>query len=208
MTPPLYVIGAGGHGKVVISTLLECGITVDGILDDDSNKIGEAILGAPVTGTINSFIAKKETARVIFGIGENKTRKEITQRLSDAPVQWITAVHPKAWVHRSVAIGKGTVIFAGAVIQPDTSLGEHCIVNTGALIDHDCIIADYCHIAPGCRITGGVKVGEGAFLGAGTTVIPGKTIGAWSIAGAGSTIITDLPPGVTAVGTPAKILSR
>jgi sugar O-acyltransferase (sialic acid O-acetyltransferase NeuD family) len=208
MTCPLYVIGAGGHGKVVISTLQECGFFVDGVLDDDRTKIGDNVLGVPVIGTIDSFIARNERAKAIFAVGNNHTRKMLSERLSSVPVEWISAVHPRAWVHPSVRIREGTVVFAGAVIQPESVLGSHCIVNTGALIDHDCLIGDFCHIAPGCRITGGVTVGEGTFLGAGSTVIPGKTIGAWSITGAGSTIIRDLPPEITAVGTPARILSR
>ena len=208
MTCPLYVIGAGGHGKVVISTLQECGFSVDGVLDDDRTKVGGSLLGVPVIGTIDSFIARNERAKAIFAVGNNHTRKMLSERLSSVPVEWISAVHPRAWVHPSVRIREGTVVFAGAVIQPESVLGSHCIVNTGALIDHDCLIGDFCHIAPGCRITGGVTVGEGTFLGAGSTVIPGKTIGAWSITGAGSTIIHDLPPEITAVGTPARILSR
>ena len=32
MNNPLYVLGAGGHGKVVVSTLLACGFSVDGVL--------------------------------------------------------------------------------------------------------------------------------------------------------------------------------
>ena len=204
----LYVIGAGGHGKVVVSTLLECGLSVDGILDDDAAKTGTTILGIPVTQTVESFILRKETARALCAVGENKIRKKLSAHLAASPLEWITAVHPAAWIHSSVRLGEGTIVFAGAVIQPDTVLGAHCIVNTGALIDHDSVIGDFCHLAPGCRITGGVSVGEGAFLGAGATVIPGVIIGSWSVIGAGSTVIRDIPPGATAVGSPARIIKR
>ena len=208
MNHPLYVIGAGGHGKVVVSTLLECGFAVDGALDDDAAKTGTTILDIPVIQTIESFILRKETARAICAVGENKNRKELSVRLAASPLEWITAVHPAAWIHSSVRLGEGTIVFAGAVIQPDTVLGAHCIVNTGALIDHDSVIGNFCHLAPGCRITGGVSVGEGAFLGAGATVIPGVVIGSWSAIGAGSTVIRDIPPGATAVGSPARIIKR
>lgn len=206
MNNPLYVLGAGGHGKVVVSTLLACGFSVDGVLDDDAGKTGTTVLGIPVIETIEAFILRKRKARAVCAVGDNKTRKELTVRLASFPVEWVTAVHPAALVHPSVRLGNGTIVFAGAIIQPETVIGAHCIVNTGALIDHDCIIGDFCHIAPGCRITGGVTAEEGAFLGAGATVIPGVVIGPWSVTGAGSTVIRDIRPGVTAAGSPARIL--
>lgn len=208
MTYPLYVVGAGGHCKVVISTLLECGLLIEGILDDDRRKIGTVLLGIPVKETIDNFLSQNKPARGILALGDNKVRKTLYERFASSSMEWISAIHPKAYVHSSAIVGSGTVVFAGAVIQPDSVIGDHCIVNTGALIDHDCFFGDFCHIAPGCRVTGGIKAGEGVFLGAGTTIIPSKHIGEWSTAGAGSTIISDIPPRVTVIGTPAKLLSR
>lgn len=208
MRAPLYVVGGGGHCKVVLSVILELKFSVAGILDDDETRVGSALLGIPVTETIDSFLQRKSKAQAILAVGDNKTRKRIFERFSSAPLKWISATHPRAYIHPSATIGEGTVVFAGAVIQPDTVIGRHCIINTGSFIDHDCTVGDFCHIAPGCVVTGGVTLGEGVFLGAGSTVIPAKTIGPWTATGAGSTIIQDLPPGVTAVGTPARILSR
>jgi len=37
-TRDVYVIGAGGHAKVVIATLHECGYTVKAALDEDAKK--------------------------------------------------------------------------------------------------------------------------------------------------------------------------
>jgi acetyltransferase EpsM len=57
-------------------------------------------------------------------------------------------------------------------------------------------------------LCGTVTVGSGCLICAGATIIPNLTIGADSIVGAGSTVIRDLPDRITAVGSPARIISQ
>lgn len=197
----VVVIGAGGHGKVIVSLLQELGFKVTVVLDDDPARWGMKILGVPVNGPTEDFL-KKSNREAVIGIGDNTTRRKVAK--DSQGTRWITAVHPYSWVHPSVRIGEGSVVFAGTVIQPDTVIGRHCIINTGATIDHDCRIGDGVHIAPGCHLAGGVTIGDGSFLGVGVSVIPGCVIGKGSIVGAGATVISDLPDLVVAVGTPAR----
>lgn len=200
-TQEAAVIGAGGHGKVVIGLLQELGFKVSMVLDDDPRKWGTTILSVPVKGPIKELVGT-QVSRAILGIGENRTRLQVAKDNKD--LHWISAVHPFSWVHPSVQIGEGSVVFAGCVIQPDTIIGKHCIINTGATIDHDCRIADGVHIAPGSRLAGNVVIGEGSFLGVGVSVIPGCSIGRGTIIGAGATVTGDIPDLVVAVGTPAR----
>jgi sugar O-acyltransferase (sialic acid O-acetyltransferase NeuD family) len=195
------IVGAGGHGKVVISTLLSCDYAVSHVLDDDPDKIGSSLLGVPVVGPVAKYLDNLQQA-AIQAIGDNKTRCALARKHRD--VDWITVVHRHAYVDPTVELGAGTVVFAGAVIQSEARIGRHAIVNTGATIDHDCRIGDYCHIAPGAHLAGDVSVGEGSLIGVGSLVNPGLNIGAWSTTGAGGVVITDLPGNVTAVGIPAK----
>ncbi|MGK5642057.1 sugar O-acetyltransferase [Streptomyces sp. URMC 126] len=51
-----------------------------------------------------------------------------------------------------------------------------------------------------------IVVEDGAWLGGGVIVLPGVTIGADTIVGAGSVVTKDLPPGVVAVGNPARVV--
>ncbi len=203
----LYVLGAGGHAKVVLSTAFASGLFVDGLFDDDPQKQGIEILGIKVKGTIADAL-KKGPAKGVLAIGDNKTRRALAQRFQCQGWEWLTLVHPKAYVHQSVRLGPGTVVFAGAVIQPDTLIGAHAIVNTAATIDHDCTVGDFVHIAPGVRLAGGVVIEEGAFVGIGSVVLPKVRIGAWSIVGAGAVVKEDLPPYVVAAGVPAKVLKK
>ena len=196
----IVVIGAGGHAKVLISTLTARGLSIAAVFDDDDTKWGLDAQGARV-----SRIERERGGRGIIGIGDNAQRREMARALN---FEWQTVVHPSAWVHPSAKLGRGTVVFAGAVVQPDAVIGDHVIVNTGATIDHDCVIGDYVHLAPGVHLAGSVHVGEGAFLGIGSVVIPGVKIGRWSTLGAGAVATRDLADGVVAGGVPAIALKR
>lgn len=197
----VFIIGSGGHGKVIVSLLQSLGYRIDSILDDNPNKWGESVLSIPVDGPIEK-LRNLRSQHAVIGIGNNSVRLGIAGKYED--IDWISAIHPHTWIHDSVTIGAGSVIFAGSIVQPDTVIGKHCIINTGVTVDHDCQIKDGVHLAPGCHLAGGVVVGKGAFLGVGVSVIPCISIGKGTIIGAGATVVSDLPDDVLAVGVPAK----
>jgi sugar O-acyltransferase (sialic acid O-acetyltransferase NeuD family) len=198
---PVAVLGAGGHAKVVISTLRSAGIPVTAVLDDEPGTWGGEVLGVPVRGAM--IEAPSHTRRAVIAVGSNAARARIAAALPS--IEWATVIHPGAVIAEGVQIGAGTVVFAGCVIQPDTVLGEHVILNTGSSVDHDCVVGDFVHLAPGVRIAGTVHIERGAFLGIGSIVIPGRRIGADAIVGAGGVVIGDVPAGATVVGVPARI---
>jgi maltose O-acetyltransferase len=49
-----------------------------------------------------------------------------------------------------------------------------------------------------------ITIGDNVWLGGGVIVCPGVTIGENTVVGAGSVVTKDLPPGVLAVGSPAR----
>ncbi len=195
----MVVIGAGGHAKVVVATLLELGRTIAAILDDDPTRQGARLLGLTVAGTTASYPTAGREA--ILAVGDNADRRRLSAALG---CSWQAAVHPSAHVHASVDIGEGAFVAAGAVIQPDTAIGPHSIVNTAATIDHDCVVGGFAHIAPGAHLAGCVKVGEGALIGLGAGVTPGVSVGDWAVLGAGASAVNDLADRVIAVGVPAR----
>ena len=201
----LFIVGAGGHAKVVLATALEAGFKVVGFLDEDSSKWGSELLGVPILGPL-SLLRKSEGYRAVLAIGDNEARRRIDQEIKG--VRWVTLVHPGAYVHPSVALGEGTVVFAGALVQPMARVGRHVIINTGVIVEHDCEIGDYSHLAPGVRLAGGVKVGTRCLLGVGAVAVPLAKIGDGSIVGAGSVVVKDIPPRSLAYGVPARVRGR
>jgi maltose O-acetyltransferase len=53
-----------------------------------------------------------------------------------------------------------------------------------------------------------ITIGDNVWLGGGVVVCPGVTIGHDTVVGAGSIVVHDLPPGILAVGNPARVVRR
>jgi sugar O-acyltransferase (sialic acid O-acetyltransferase NeuD family) len=198
------IIGAGGHGKVVADAMRLVGMSLLGFVDDNSDMIGQQLLGFPVLGKISQW-QEFDVDGLIIAIGSNHIRHMIQQQVeATGRPNWIRVIHPKAVLAETVKVGSGTVVAAGAIVNPDTVIGRHVIINTGATVDHDCVVGDYVHIAPGVHLAGGVKIGDNTFVGIGGVVIPNCHIGTNATIGAGSVVIKDVPAGVTAKGVPAR----
>lgn len=196
----MILYGASGHGKVILEILESMGEEHIVIWDDavkppvwEYQVVKPQPTGTPINDTM------------VISIGVNAIRKKIAERFADV-VAFATAIHTDAYLSRRCTVGEGTVVMAGARVNPDSVIGRHCIINTCASIDHDCLLEDYVHISPNATLSGNVTVGEGTHIGAGATVIQGIKIGKWATIGAGAAVIRDVPDFATAVGCPAKVI--
>jgi len=194
---PVYIIGIGGHSKVIANILELNQMPIDGYYDDYSSD-------PRVVGKIQDLFENPKPGVYICGIGDNHIRSNIVSQLSH--LSWINAIHPSAIIAKNTQIGVGCVICPGAIIQPGAKIGNHVIINSNAVVEHDCSIGNFSHIAPGSTLCGTITIGEKVLLGAGSTVIPMKNIGHNVIVGAGSTVIRDIPSNVKVVGSPARII--
>lgn len=201
MNGRIAVLGGGGHAKVVISTLRSMGLR-ELVVFDDIRKPGSEVLGAPVLGPIAEAWGGGER-RAIIAIGSNDVRLRIADELPD--MEWVTVIHPSAVVDETARIGAGTVVFAGAILQPEVVLGRHVIINTMASVDHDGQVADYAQLCPGVRLAGAVSLGQSCFLGTGAIIAPGVRVGNRATIGAGAVVLRDVPAEARAYGVPASL---
>lgn len=196
----LIIVGAGGHGKVIADIALKKGYTNICFVDD--NVEGECI-GFPIIGKCCDLEFFNDTQTdFIIGVGNNAVRRKIAQTYN---VNWVAIVHPSAQIAINVAIGNGTVVMAGAVVNVCASIGEHCIINTCAVVEHDNVIEDYVHISPNAVLGGTVHIGESTHIGIGATVINNIDICSDCMIGAGSLVIKNILDKGTYVGVPVKI---
>ena len=199
------IMGAGGHSKVVIDALLK--MQPDSqirVLDDDVRKHGQLLLGIVIEGPdLNLLVERK----VCIAIGDNKIRAQKYEYWKAAGAKFCNIIHPNAVISPFAhLIGLGTVVFAGAVINPDAKIGANVIVNTGTIIEHDCVLEDHVQVATNATLCGGVKLREGAMIGAGAVILPGVEVGRYAVVGAGAVVISSIPDNQTYVGVPARAL--
>ena len=182
----VFLIGAGDHAKVVLSTLEACGVECAGIYDDNPELWGRTLWCLPIIGPVSEMPDTPETMAVI-AIGSNVVRRKIRERFREAC--WPVFVHPMGIVHSSVRLGEGTVVFAGCIIESDAVIGKQSIINSGCFIGHDSRIGDFCHMAPKSAIADSVTLGNGVFLGLGSMVRPYTTILDDVTVGMGSSVV-------------------
>jgi len=199
----LALLGAGGHAKVVCRIALRLGYKVLGYYDDGRPQ-GSTLLGLPVLGSLEQARKAPKDCLLAVALGDNQLRAQVFQELLDWGRRPATLIDPSAVVDETVKVGEGSVMMPGVVVNVDTVIGRNCILNTSCSVDHDGVLEDHVHLCPGTHLAGNVHVGEGAMLGTGTSVIPGRTIGAYATVGAGAVVISHLPPGLKAIGVPAR----
>lgn len=206
---PLYVYGAGGHGKVVADAARAAGrFDLRGFLDDDPCLRGRTLSGVPVEEGLAALRGQQGRLAVALGVGSNRARLALLARLVAAGHAVVTVVHPSAFVASGVSLGDGTFVGPLAVVHTDASIGRAGIVNSGAVVEHDDRLGDGVHVSPNAALGGGVTLGEEVHVGLGAVVLPGLTVGARSVVGAGAVVTTNVPEGVTVVGVPARRLAH
>jgi acetyltransferase-like isoleucine patch superfamily enzyme len=127
---------------------------------------------------------------------------------------------------RRLGFGAGTSIYHHSYVFGDVAVGENTWIGPYTLLDGSgCLrIGSWCSISAGVQIythstvrwavTGGgspyeyapVAIGDRCFIGPLSVVAAGVDVGDGCVIGAHSYVDADLPPGVVAVGAPARIV--
>jgi sugar O-acyltransferase (sialic acid O-acetyltransferase NeuD family) len=205
---PVIIIGAGGHARVLISTLKALRREIAGILHPEAAMIGQTIDDIPVLGNDDKIQEyAPDSVELVNGIGSISStgkRREIYEKFKKDGYSFATVVHLTAIVMDDVVLGEGAQVMAGAVIQIGCTIGDNAFVNTGAIVDHDCVVGDHTHVAPGAVLSGGVHLGAGGHIGTGAVVIQGIYVGENATIGAGAVVIRDVPSSQLVLGNPAR----
>ena len=191
----IYIYGASGHGLVVADIAKVCGYS-DIILIDDGNNPYPSF----------NDIREDRTTPIALGIGDNRVRETLFNRVIESGFKVISLVHRSAVIGSGVEIGRGVVIMPNVVVNAKAKIGNGVILNSGSIIEHESIIDDFAHISPNVALAGNVKVGRATQIGIGSSVIQGLSIGNFCMVGAGSVVVESIPSFTLSYGNPCRVI--
>lgn len=126
------------------------------------------------------------------------------------------------WSHimSGTVIGDNVMVGEGVHIGPNVVIGNNVRIQNHALIYEGVVLEDNVFIGPAVNFTNIRKprsakpdknflktiVRKGASIGANATIVCGNEIGENAMIGAGCVVHKSIPPNVTVVGNPARIV--
>ncbi|MCH8913877.1 MAG: transferase, partial [Planctomycetes bacterium] len=125
------IIGAGGHGRVVLDIMQHEGRhEVVGFLDSNPDLHGRLMDGVEVLGPIQRLAGLKEQGvqGAIVAVGHNGTRRSFGEQVQRLGHKLVSAIHPSANIASNVSIGRGVVVAAGALVCAHCQIGDGVIL--------------------------------------------------------------------------------
>ncbi len=203
-TEKIFLVGAGGHGKVVLDALLSGGVRSEQVYVTDGKEelAGKKLLGISILAP--AIHPEAGHGHFHVAIGNAMVRQQFYEELQGMGGLPLAVIHPAAVISTFAAVAAGAFVAARAVIAPEARLGRGSIINHGAVIDHDCRVGDFSHVAPNATMGGGASIGKRVLVGAGANILPGVRVGDDVVIGAGAVVIVNIPDGECVAGVPSR----
>lgn len=210
MNHDAVIVGAGTYGEVYLYYLRQAGVRVAGFLDDRAEKIGSRIDGVPVLGTTSDIehMLSRGIGALYAPIGSNAARVRFHERARSLGISTPNFVHPSAVVDSDIEPNIGVLMLPGVTIMPLSTIGPDVMISANASVAHHSTLERGVFLSTKASVGASIRVGQCTYIGMGATLVTGKVrrVGANVTIGASATVLTDLPDGIVAAGTPARVL--
>lgn len=207
----ILIFGASGHSKMIVDIILKTkSYNLTGFLDSNI-QIGNTIYGYNILGDIsnlNDIIDKYNIYGIVIGIGDNYTRKIISEEVrKQAPkIKFINIIHPSAVIAEDITISEGAVIMAGAIVNAGAKIGRFCILNTKSSLGHESTMADFSSLASGATVGGNVNIGNCSAICLSASIINNINVGNHTVIGSGALVIKSIGDFKQAIGVPINVI--
>ena len=210
------IFGVGGCGRGVMPLarrqLEACRESFELVFVDDHHKAGECNGHRVVR--FDEWLNESATDRVInLAIANGKVRESLAYRCSENSVDFFEIRADNVVQLDDTRIGEGAILCPFVTVTSNVNIGRHFHANLYSYVEHDSVIGDYVTFGPAVKCNGNVVIEDHVYVGAGAIIKNGKTnnpliIGRSAVIGMGAVVTDDVPPGVTVVGNPARILLK
>ena len=211
------VFGASGFGREVMP-LLRQQLQARGVPPLDLVFVDDAAQPAVVNGhramTYAQWLAEPAEERFItIAIANSAVRQKLVERCRADGVQFVEVRASNVVQLDECELGEGAILCPFVTLTSNIKIGRHFHANIYSYVAHDCIIGDYVTLAPSVKCNGNVFIDDHAYIGTGAILKQGKPgepliIGKGAVIGMGAVVTKNVPPGVTVVGNPAKLMNK
>ncbi|WP_235682177.1 acetyltransferase [Sphingobium yanoikuyae] len=146
--------------------------------------------------------------RAALAVANPQVRQMLDEKCRESGVDIISTAAENIIIMDDVEVGEGALISPFVTLTSNIRIGRCFHANLYSYVEHDCVIGDYVTFAPGVRCNGNIRIGDRAYIGSGAIIRQNLTIGADAVIGMGAIVTKDVPPAVTVVGNPARILEK
>ncbi len=118
----------------------------------------------------------------------------------------------RAAFHRARGARIGRDVEIGYFVIIDNLYPDKVVIDEGATVSARTTILAHdeskAYTGLGEERVAETRIGRGAFIGVHCVVLPGVSIGERALVGAGSVVTSDVPPGMTVAGVPARPVDK
>lgn len=174
----------------------------------DDAPVDEVANGHPIW-TFDRFASEPASQRLVaLAIANARVREMLDRRCTTAGIDVIGVYASNIVIMDDVEIGPGALLSPFVTLTSNIRIGRCFHGNLYSYVEHDCVIGDYVTLAPGVRCNGNVTIGSHAYIGSGAVIRQGVSIGSGATVGMGAIVTKDVPPGVTVIGNPARLMEK
>ena len=192
----LVIFGAWYFADVIESLACDLGWEVLGRVDPNPPR--EIVSLVEIGGSPDCFVA----------IGDNSTRRYVSEKLIKNGRNLVSILEPTAVVNKDSSIGSGSYIGEYAVVRAHSHIGRGAQIHAGAIISHHCNVGHYVTLGPNSTLAGRVKVENEVLIGAGSVARPRSRLEKGCTIGSGTVVIDDVEEETVVIGNPAKVLTK
>ena len=163
----LLVYGSKEFGQVIRDLIPQSGNEFAGFADDVNT-------GPGVIGDFSESLARcpPDKFEMVIAIGYRnlQARWAAYQKAKAAGYSFPKLIHPRAYVRNWEAVGDGSIVMAGALVDMNASLEELVVLWPGAVVNHHSSIGRNVFLSPNSTVCGFVEIGADSFVGAGAVI--------------------------------------
>jgi sugar O-acyltransferase (sialic acid O-acetyltransferase NeuD family) len=203
----IIIVGAGGFARELRQFVPSCfppdKYRLKGFLSNNPRDLDRYNLPEPILGDPEDYVPEPND-RFLLAIGNVEHRRRIVEELKSHGGEFLTFIHPTAYVDSSATLGEGCIIYPFVTIMNQARLADYVTMNIYSSAGHDTQIGSHCNLSPYATMNGFSVLEDEVVLGTHSTVLASHRVGHGSKVSANSAVTSDVRPNTLVYGVPGQ----